>query len=109
MNGRQPALPSQPESPGTHLYIPGVSHLVTSLRNIAEEKRKQCQGESQVQQSKELQPPSRPPHQSQVEMSEIAKIQSVKLRESGDPTRMFQSSLPLQMRKLKPKSQSETE
>ena len=74
-NGSQHALSSQTESPGTHLYIPGVSHLVMSLRNIAKEQRKGCQAESQVWQSKELQPPSHPPHQSQVEMSEIAKIQ----------------------------------
>ena len=75
-NGSKYALSSQTESQGTHLYIPGVSHLVRSLRNIAEEQRKRCQGESQVQQSKELQPPSHPSHQSQVEMSEIAKIQT---------------------------------
>ena len=75
INGSQPVLPSQPESLGTHLWIPGVSHLVMSLRNIAKEQRKGCQAESQVWQSKELQPPSHPPHQSQVEMSEITKIQ----------------------------------
>ena len=40
INCSQPALPSQPESPSTHLNIPGVSHLVMSLRNIAEELRK---------------------------------------------------------------------
>ena len=40
INGRQTALPSQPESPGTHLYIPGVSHLVTSLRNTTGGQRK---------------------------------------------------------------------
>ena len=76
INGTQPALPSQPESPCTHLYIPGVSPLVTSLRNTTGGQRKWCQGESQVWQSKELQPPSRPPHQSQVEMPEIAKIEA---------------------------------
>ena len=40
INGSQPVLPSQPESLGTHLWIPGVSHLVMSLRNIAGEQKK---------------------------------------------------------------------
>lgn len=71
INGSQPVSPSHPESPGTHLRIPGVSHLVTSLRNISEEQRRWCQVESGVSQSKESPPPSRPPHPSQEEMSEI--------------------------------------
>ena len=40
INGSQPALSSQSESPGTHLYIPGVSHLVKSLRNTTGGQRK---------------------------------------------------------------------
>lgn len=73
INGSQPVSPSHPESPGTHLRIPGVSHLVMSLRNISEEQRRWCQVESGVSQSKESPPPSRPPHPSQGEMSEIGK------------------------------------
>lgn len=73
INGSQPASPSHPESPGTHLRIPGVSHLVTSLRNISEEQRKWCQVESGELWSKESPPPSRPPHPSQEEMSERVK------------------------------------
>ena len=40
INGSQTALPSKSESPGTHLYIPGISHLVTSLRNTTGGQRK---------------------------------------------------------------------
>ena len=40
INGSQPALSYQSESPGTHLYIPGVSHLVKSLRNTTGGQRK---------------------------------------------------------------------